>query len=130
MSSDGAAPGLAVAAGGVLLKSPAVVRSVFGGVACKVASNRNVADDNEKWSRMPKSIQDQMTLRAARDGKGYSIIKNLNDPKFKGMEKMELKVKSANGRDSVVHHVRNPETGELKTLSLKGIVLINSKNNR
>ncbi|WP_269768126.1 hypothetical protein [Vibrio gazogenes] len=38
-----------------------------------------------------------MALKAAQEGEGNVIIKNLNDPKFEGMEKMELKVKSANG---------------------------------
>jgi len=39
--------------------------------------------------------------------------------KFKGMEKFELKVKSANGQDSVVHYVRDPKTGELMDFKFK-----------
>jgi hypothetical protein len=46
-----------------------------------------------------------MTLDAAQKGAGRKIIDNLGDPKFKGMEKWEYKVKSANGQDSVVHYV-------------------------
>lgn len=53
------------------------------------------------------------------DTRGNVIIKNLNDPKFKGMEKMELKVKSANGNDSVVHYVRDPNTGNLMDFKFK-----------
>jgi len=69
------------------------------------------AKSGDKFSRAPKSIQDQMTLKAAKEGKGDMIIDNLSDPKFKGMQKMELKVKSGNGNDSVVHYVRDPKTG-------------------
>ncbi|MFV0477643.1 MAG: RHS repeat domain-containing protein, partial [Parahaliea sp.] len=78
-----------------------------------------VAKGAGKWSRVPKSIQDQMTLKAAREGQGNVIIKSLNDPNFKGMEKMELKVKSANGNDSVVHYVRDPKTGDLMDFKFK-----------
>ncbi|MBV5349003.1 hypothetical protein JZU61_05040, partial [bacterium] len=63
---------------------------------------------HDKWSREPKSIQDQMTLQAAKEGHGVRIIEGLNDPNFKGMDKWELKVKSKNGNDSVVHYVRDP----------------------
>lgn len=72
-----------------------------------------------KWSRVPKSIQDQMALRAAQEGQGNVIIKSLNDPKFKGMEKIEFKVKSANGNDSVIHYVRDPQTGKLMDFKFK-----------
>ncbi len=54
-----------------------------------------------------------MTLGAARKGAGRKIIDNLGDPAFKGMEKWEYKVKSADGRDSVVHYVRDPKTRKL-----------------
>lgn len=73
----------------------------------------------DKWSRSPKSVQDQMALKAAQEGQGNVIIKSLNDPKFKGMEKMELKVKSVNGNDSVVHYVRDPKTNKLMDFKFK-----------
>jgi hypothetical protein len=60
-----------------------------------------------------------MTLRAAQEGQGNVLIKSLNDPKFKGMEKWELKVKSANGNDSVVHYVRDPKTNQLMDFKFK-----------
>jgi len=69
--------------------------------------------------RVPQSLQDQMTLEAAQDGAGQPIIKNLSDPNFKGMEKWEYKVKSTEGRDSVVHYVKDPATGELKDFKFK-----------
>lgn len=58
-------------------------------------------------------------MDAAKAGKGQKIIDNLGDPKFKGMEKWEYKVKSANGRDSVVHYVRDPKTGKLMDFKFK-----------
>ncbi|MDR9754992.1 RHS repeat-associated core domain-containing protein [Pseudomonas sp. SZMC_28357] len=73
----------------------------------------------DKWSREPKSIQDKMTLNSAKAGEGDVIIKNLNDPLYQGMEKLELKIKSQNGRDSVVHYVRNPKTGERMDFKFK-----------
>ncbi len=47
-------------------------------------------------------------------GVGEMIIDKLGDERFKGWEKWEYRVKSANGRDSVVHYVRDPQTGRLK----------------
>ena len=73
----------------------------------------------DKWSRAPESLQDQMTLDAARKGAGRKIIDNLGDEQFKGMEKWEYKVKSADGLDSVVHYVRDPKTGELMDFKFK-----------
>jgi hypothetical protein len=60
-----------------------------------------------------------MALKSAQEGQGDVIIKNLNDPKYKGMEKMELKVKSVGGKDSVVHYVRDPKTGDLMDFKFK-----------
>jgi hypothetical protein len=54
-----------------------------------------------------------MALDAAKQGKGVKIIDSLGDSEFKGMEKWEFKVKSAEGRGSVVHYVRDPKTGKL-----------------
>ena len=74
---------------------------------------------SDKWSRLPKSTQDQMVLKEAKKGAGRKIIDNLNDSRFKGMEKWEYKVKSANGRDSVVHYVRDPRNGKLMDFKFK-----------
>jgi RHS repeat-associated protein len=52
--------------------------------------NRCKADDTkpeDKFSRMPKSLMDQMALDAAKQGKGQKIMNNLGDPQFEGMEK-------------------------------------------
>lgn len=60
-----------------------------------------------------------MALDAAKNGAGRKIMENLGDPRFKGMQKWEYKVKSANGQDSVVHYVRDPNTGELLDFKFK-----------
>jgi len=65
------------------------------------------------FSRDPLTLQDQMTLEAAKRGAGQKIIDNLGDPRFRGMEKFEYRVKSVKGNDSVVHYVRDPQTGQL-----------------
>jgi hypothetical protein len=77
------------------------------------------AAKEKNWVREPSSIQDQMVLEAAKAGKGDILIDDLGDPRFAGMEKMELRVKSAEGKDSVVHYVRNPRTGELLDFKFK-----------
>jgi len=78
-----------------------------------------VAKLASKWSRVPKSIQDRLALEAAKRGEGIKVIEGLNDPRFKGMDKMEYKVKSADGLDSVVHYVRDPKTGKLMDFKFK-----------
>ena len=54
-----------------------------------------------------------MTLKAARTGKGWPIIKDLADPRYKGMTKMQYSTRSANGKTSAVHYVKDPKTGML-----------------
>ncbi|SMN17561.1 hypothetical protein CRYPA_510 [uncultured Candidatus Thioglobus sp.] len=66
-----------------------------------------------KWSRTPRSIQDRLTLNAAKKGEGEPIKKGLGDPRYKGMVKLQHKIKSKNGKDSVVHYVKDLKTGKL-----------------
>lgn len=60
-----------------------------------------------------------MVLDAAKKGKGNLIIENLNDPKFKGMDKWRYGEKSTQGLNSEVHYVRDPKTGELMDFKFK-----------
>ena len=89
------------------------------GVSAKIINLYKSYKSVDKWSRLPKSIQDQMTLNAAKRGAGKDLRLDLKDPRFKGMEKFSYKVKSANGRDSVVHYVRDPKTGRLMDFKFK-----------
>jgi len=106
---------------GISLAPLAAIEGVSAWAASGVAKllGSPIARDAGKWSRAPKSIQDQMALRAAQQGQGNVIIRNLNDSRFRGMEKVELKIKSANGRSSVVHYVRDPKTKKLMDFKFK-----------
>jgi len=99
-----------------------------GGPASTLSVNQEVATTNQSaqqsisnrvWSREPKSLQDQMTLEAAKRGEGEMKIKSLKDPQYQGMKKMEYKTKSAQGKDSVVHYVKDPKTGKLMDFKFK-----------
>jgi hypothetical protein len=84
--------------------------------SAKLANNARtnvITDADDKFSRTPKSVMDEMVLDAAKQGKGQRIIEKLNDPKFYGMEKWSYGETSANGLRSEVHYVRDPKTGEL-----------------
>jgi hypothetical protein len=74
---------------------------------------------NDPWRREPTSLQDKLALEAAKTGAGERIISNLSDPRFEGMEKWEYRVKSAAGRDTVVHYVRDPVSGILMDFKFK-----------
>jgi len=74
---------------------------------------------SDPWSREPETLQDQMTLDAARRGEGETIIEGLGDDRFKGQNKVEYKTKSNEGRDSVVHYVENPKTKERSDFKFK-----------
>jgi RHS repeat-associated protein len=77
------------------------------------------AKNVDKWSREAKSIMDQNVLGAAQKGKGRMIISDLNDPKFKGMDKWSYGETSVNGLRSEVHYVRDPKTGQLLDFKFK-----------
>lgn len=83
------------------------------------SSTLNVVPSGTPWSRAPKTLQDLMALEASQKGAGTKIMDNLGDPNFRGMEKWEYKIKSSEGRDSVVHYVRDPNTGELMDFKFK-----------
>jgi hypothetical protein len=58
-----------------------------------------------------------MTLESAKRGEGIVKVPDLKDPKYKGMDKMELEIISSGGKKSNVHYVRDPATG--KTMDFK-----------
>jgi len=109
-----AVPMVAVAAAGAILAVGVkeVIQGVIEevtGVDIPIPSIKKAASS---FSRKPKTIQDKMTLNAAQEGQGNVIIKNLSDPKFLGMNKIKLKVKSNEGNTTVVHYVKDPKTGK------------------
>lgn len=73
-------------------------------------------------NREPKSLQDQMTLEAAKKDEGFVkiIAKDLKDPTLKNKaDKMELEIISKEGKRSNVHYVKNLETGKLGDFKFK-----------
>lgn len=102
-----------------------VIMKAFSGKPEKPSRPTQAAPSNQEptgrdpWSREPKSIQDKMVLDAAKKGAGIKIMDNLGDPNFKGWEKWEYREKSQNGRNSVVHYVRDPKTSELLDFKFK-----------
>ena len=101
--------------------SGAIASTGVGGlfVGGPLLAARSLTAETDPWIRTPGGLQDQMTLNAAKQGAGTKIIDNLGDPEYLSMEKWEYKVKSNEGRDSVVHYVRNPQTGELMDFKFK-----------
>jgi hypothetical protein len=93
---------------------PKTAGSLSAGIFVGAVTKRLISiRTGDPWVRNPSSIQDQAALTAAKSGEGVRIFENLGDARFKGMEKWEYRVKSSQGRDSVVHYVRDPKTGKL-----------------
>ncbi|WP_161998078.1 RHS repeat domain-containing protein [Silvanigrella paludirubra] len=76
----------------------------------------------EEQSREPKSLQDQMTLEAAKRGdevgKHLDKIK-MNDPRYKDMQKMAVHIESKAGKKTELHFVKDPKTGNLMDFKFK-----------
>lgn len=73
----------------------------------------------DKFSREPKSLMDQMVLDAAKNGAGRPIVRNLGDPRFRGMDKYSYGETSAGGLRSEVHYVVDPKTGRSMDFKFK-----------
>lgn len=71
--------------------------------------------DGKKPQREPQSLQDEMALDAVKQGKIKSkkLDIELNDPRYKGMDKMQAIVTSNEGKKTVIHYVRDPKTGRM-----------------
>lgn len=102
----------------------------FGNVEASVASSsgetatRTNLDGLEKpkvdkWIRTPSSLQDEMAMKAAKAGAGDFLPIKLSDPKYTGMIKMEYRVKSSSGKDTVIHYVYDPKTGKRMDFKFK-----------
>jgi hypothetical protein len=115
--------GSAILAGALAAKTAPsatlVYRTVQGALQSPQAGNGGGGSQPDEFSRDPKGLLDQMTLEGAKQGKEVPIIESLKDPEFKGMEKRNYSVKSANGLHSEVHYVRNPKTGEFMDFTFK-----------
>jgi RHS repeat-associated protein len=110
-------PGAAAATGTVAL-SKGVFKStrVIDDVVEKSAESVIHLPETDKFgrviSRNASSLQDEMTLGAAKKGEGFVKMSNLSDAKYKGWDKMELNTTSANGAKTRVHYNKNQATRE------------------
>jgi RHS repeat-associated protein len=117
---------------GIVLDTAAIaVPGVPGGASAGIKAARGIEEgidttrgtekavDRIASGREPKSLMDQMVMDAAKNGEGTKIMENLNDPKFKGMDKYRYYERSKNGNLSEVHYVKNPKTGELSDFKMK-----------
>ncbi|MEP3389723.1 MAG: RHS repeat-associated core domain-containing protein, partial [Reichenbachiella sp.] len=86
--------------------------------AARLARTQKYGKTNNIVRRLPNSVQDVHALKGAMDGKGRMIIKSLSDPRYKGWEKWHYSV-GEKGSKSVVHYIRNPETGYLTDFKFK-----------
>ena len=62
--------------------------------------------------RKPQNLSEKLALDEAQRGAGKKIIDNLRDPRFNGMEKWQHVHHNPDGTKTVIHYVRNPETGQ------------------
>ena len=90
----------------VMMVVPGALK-VAGGLSLEEAAALEREAASTTWSRTANTLQDEMALQAAKEGAGETIIPELDDPRYQGMEKVSVTVKSAEGRVSDVHYVRD-----------------------
>jgi RHS repeat-associated protein len=96
------------------------IKNISGSLddAAQLARNQPYGPVNNVFRRLPKSAQDVLALEGAQAGKGRLIMENLSDPRYTGWEKWHYSV-GPKGSKSVVHYIRNPETGYLTDFKFK-----------
>jgi hypothetical protein len=67
---------------------------------------------------LPKSAQDLQALTEAQTGMGRNLNPSLKGPRYWGWEKWHHSV-GTKGSKSVVHYLRNPQTGFLTDFKFK-----------
>ncbi|NER12848.1 RHS repeat-associated core domain-containing protein [Leptobacterium flavescens] len=98
----------------------APLKNISGSIddMARLARNQPYGATNNIFRRLPKSAQDVLALEGAQAGKGRLIIRNLSDPRYRGWEKWHYSV-GPKGSKSVVHYIRNPETGYITDFKFK-----------
>jgi RHS repeat-associated protein len=67
----------------------------------------------DKFRRTPNNLAEKLSMDEAKGGAGEVIMRNLKDPRFKGMEKLQHMHVHPDGTKTVIHYVRDPATGKL-----------------
>jgi RHS repeat-associated protein len=86
--------------------------------AAALARNQPYGSNTNVFRRLPNSPQDVQALAEAQAGMGRKLDIRLGDPRYKGWEKWHHSV-GQKGSKSVVHYLRNPETGFLTDFKFK-----------
>lgn len=86
--------------------------------AARLARNQHYGPNKNVWRRLPNSTQDEFAMLGAELGAGYKLPLVINDPRYSGWEKWHFSV-GLKGDKSVVHYLRNPETGFLTDFKFK-----------
>jgi hypothetical protein len=74
---------------------------------------------SDPWRRTPENLYEKIAHQQAKAGMGRVEMRGLNDPMFKGMDKVHLSLKTHNGRVVVVHYVRDPKTMRIMDFKFK-----------
>ena len=69
--------------------------------------------------RLPQNFEEYLALDEAKSGAGQVIIKSLSDPRYQGWEKIQHIHRCLDGRNIVIHYIRNPKTGYITDFKFK-----------
>ncbi|UII31979.1 hypothetical protein LVD17_27200 [Fulvivirga ulvae] len=86
--------------------------------AAALARNQPYGPNTNVFRRLPRNAQDVQALTEAQMGMGRNLNLTLKDPRYIGWEKWHHSVGPKGGK-SVVHYLRNPETGFLTDFKFK-----------
>ena len=86
--------------------------------AAALARNQPYGPNTNIFRRLPNSAQDVQALTEAQAGMGRNLNIKLGDPTYQGWEKWHHSV-GPKGSKSVVHYLRNPQTGFLTDFKFK-----------
>jgi RHS repeat-associated protein len=86
--------------------------------AAALARNQPYGPNTNIFRRLPRSAQDAQALTEAQLGMGRNLNMKLGDPRYQGWEKWHHSI-GPKGNKSVVHYLRNPETGFLTDFKFK-----------
>jgi len=86
--------------------------------AAALARNQPYGPNTNIFRRLPNSAQDAQALTEAQAGMGRNLNIKLGDPTYQGWEKWHHSV-GPKGSKSVVHYLRNPQTGFLTDFKFK-----------
>ena len=79
--------------------------------AAKAARNQPHGPNTTLKRRLPNTLSEELAMEEAKHGAGEVIIQSLKDPRYRGWQKMQHVHRNPDGSNTVIHYIRNPETG-------------------